>query len=121
MRFDHGQSDSRTLELETEMCNSVTSSGRFYREIFPETIILSFICVMTILIWTKSIRVWNHTFHTWHCNTKLRDPDMPVVAAETDTAPKSKDRSVVPTENQIRPCYSKPKVDPTIDIQTNKV
>ena len=39
-----------------------------------------------------------------------------MIATKPETAPKSKNRSVVPTEVQIRPCYVKP-----IDIQTSKV
>ena len=122
IRYGHGQSYSRILEIET-MCNSVTS----LESVLPRNISRDINSVINLCYdnfdFDKETPSGSRTTHSTHgiVIQELRDPDIPVVAAETDTAPKSKDRSVLPTEVQIKPCYAKPKVDPTIDIQTSNV
>ena len=66
-RYGHGQSYARTLELETAMCNSVTSS----ESVLPRTIsrdnnaVLHY--VTTILISMRKLHQFgNNTLYPWH-------------------------------------------------------
>ena len=120
-RYGHGQSYSRTLELETAMCNSVTSSV----SVLPQSIstvnnAVIHLCYDNFDL-DEETPSGSGTTHSTHgiVIQELRDPDWQEDVAETDTVPKSKDRSVKHTEVEIRPCYAKPKVEPNLTIDTS--
>ena len=117
-RYGHGQSYSRTLELETAMCNSVTSSESvLHRNISRDNNAVIHLCYDNFDL-DEETPSGSGTTHSTHgiVIKEQRDPERTTVVVEADTFPRSKDKSVTPIEVQIRPCYAKAKVDPTFDI-----
>ena len=122
-RYGQGQSYSRTLELETAMCKSVTSSESVLpRNISRDNDAVIHLCYDNFDL-DEETPSGSGTTHSTHgiVIQEIRDPEITTAVAEADTTPRSRDRSVTPIEVQIRPCYAKAKVDPTFDVQTSKV
>ena len=122
-RYGHGQSYTRTLELETAMCNSVTSSDSVLpRSISRDNNAVLHLCYDNFDL-DEETPSGSGTTHSTHgiVIQEVRNPGTPLVLTEMGTAPKSRERSVTPVEVEIRPCYAKPKVDPKLDIQTSTV
>ena len=122
-RYGHGQSYSRTLELETAMCNSVTSSD----SVLPRTISRDNNAVLHLCYdnfdLDEETPSGSGTIHSTHgiIIQEVLDPDRSALLTETDTVPKSRKRSVIPMEVEIRLCYIQPKVNPKLDIKISKV
>ena len=123
-RYGHGQSYSRTLELETAMCNSVTS----FDSILPITVSRDNNAVLHLCYdnfdLDEETPSGSGTTHSTHgiIIQEVLDPDRFVPLTETDTVPQSRKRSVIPTEVEIRPCYYiQPKVTSKLDIKISKI
>ena len=122
-RYGHGQSYSRTLELETAMDNSFTSSHSVLpRNISRDNNAVLHLCYNNFDL-DKEIPSGSGTTHSTHgiVIQEVLDPDRSSILTETDTAPKSRDRSVKLFEVEIRSCYAKPKVDHKLDIKISTV
>ena len=99
-RYGHGQSYTRTLELETAMRNSVTSSDSVLpRSISRDTNAVLHLCYDNFDL-DEETPSDSGTTHSTHgiVIQEIRNPDTPLVLTEMDTATKSRERSVTSVE-----------------------
>ena len=90
-RYGHGQSYSRTLELETAMCNCVNSSDSVLpRSISRDNNAVLHLCYDNFDL-DEETPSGSGTTHSTHgiVIQELLDPDRPVDLTETDNVPKS--------------------------------
>ena len=119
--YGHGQSYSKTLELETAMCNSVTSSD----SVLPKNISRDNNAVIHLCFDNfdsdEETPSGSGTTHSTHgiVIQEVLDPDRQPILTETQPTPRSKQRSVKPVEIEIRPCFANLKVEPILDIETS--
>ena len=113
-RLGHGQSYTKTMELETAMCNAVTAS----QTALPLSISTTNNAVLH-LCWdnfdlNEETASGTGTTHSTHgiVIQELADPD---ITTRTEMEmPRTGARSVKPREVTISPCFSKPKVEPNV-------
>ena len=120
-RFGHCQSYSRTLELETAICDSVTQCGIA----LPPTIKQEG-SIVTHLCWdnfdlAEETPSGSGTTHSTHgiiiqeCDTYANPTDIPCAVI-----PKTKARSVSYQPEQLEPCFVKQRSEPSLHVQDLK-
>ena len=117
-RYGHGQSYSKVLELETAMCNSVIASETdLPRNISKENNRVLHYCWDNFDL-NEETPSGAGTTHSTHgiAIQEMQDVGVMNVAPETQTVPRTKERSVKPPEIQLKLCYARPKSEPKLEI-----
>lgn len=117
-RFGHAQSYTRTMELETAMCNSIITS----ESILPANISVENNAVLH-LCWdnfdlNEETPSGCGTTHSTHGIIIQEVVNGITTAASENQLAKSGERTVKPKAVDIKPCYAKPKFEPTLQIGT---
>ena len=120
-RFGHCQSYTRTLEVETAICCSITENVSD----LPPNISLQNNSVIHFC-WdnfdlneeTPSGTGTTHSTHGIVIQEVNNNTD--AIATQLVTVPRDKKRTVKPNITELRPCFVKPKAGPNIDIECSK-
>lgn len=115
-RYGHAQSYTRTMELETAMCNAVQSS----ESALPPSISANNNAVIHFC-WdnfdlNEETPSGLGTTHSTHGIVIQEVVDKAADANMESQVPKTGERSVKPKHLELKPCYAKPKVEPNLHI-----
>ncbi|MES9950704.1 MAG: hypothetical protein ABW118_17235 [Candidatus Thiodiazotropha sp.] len=117
-RFGHCQSYTRTLELETAMCSSITAND----SVLPPNISLQNNSVIHFC-WdnfdlNEETPSGSGTTHSTH-GIVIQEVASGAEVITTEMTPVTRDRkrTIQPDVTELRPCFLKPKVGPNFDIE----
>ena len=120
-RFGHCQSYTRTLELETTMCSSISAND----SVLPPNISLHNNSVIQFC-WdnfdlNEETPSGTGTTHSTH-GIVIQDVANDAGSITTEITPVARDRkrTIKPDTTDLKPCFIKPKVGPNFDIESTK-
>jgi hypothetical protein len=118
-RFGHAQSYTMTMELERAMCNAITASAATLPpNISADNNSVLHLCWDNFDLNEETPSGCGTTHSTHGIIIQEVADDTRVLTTERQLV-KSGERTVKPRAIDIKPCYAKPKFEPTFQIRTN--